>query len=59
MMRNAVMKGKKIVDKVKEKLGKIFDEVAGALSPQPELVPIPVRNPQGRRPQPRQDRSPW
>jgi hypothetical protein len=52
-------KGKKIVDKVKEKLGKIFDDVAGALSPQPELIPIPVRNPQGRRPQPRQNRSPW
>lgn len=47
------MKGKKIVDKVKEKLGKIFDDVAGALSPQPQLIPIPVKNPQPRRPQQR------
>lgn len=53
------MKGKKIVDKVKEKLGKIFDDVAGALSPQPELAPIPVRNPQGRRQQPRRGYNPW
>lgn len=53
------MKGKKLVDKVKDKVKEIFGEVAGALSPQPELIPIPVRNPQPRRPQPRRDHSGW
>jgi hypothetical protein len=59
-MRKLKMNGKKIVDKIKGKvreLGKIFGDAVGGLLPQPtpELVPIPVRNPSGRRPQPRRD----
>jgi hypothetical protein len=58
------MKGKKIVDKVKETvkdLGKIFGDAVGGLVPQrqPELIPIPVRNPSGRRSQPRRNNCGW
>jgi hypothetical protein len=62
MLRKAAMKGKKIVDKIKDKvkdLGKAFGDAVGGLMPQPDLVPIPVRNPSGRRPQPRRDNCGW
>lgn len=61
-MRKIVMKGKKLVDKIKDKvkdIGKAFGDAVGGLVPQPELVPIPVRNPQPRRPEPRRDYSGW
>ena len=61
-MRKAVMKGKKIVDKIKGKvkvLGKAFGDAVGGLMPQPELVPIPVRNPPGRQREPRRDYRGW
>jgi hypothetical protein len=63
-MRNLRMAGKKIVDRIKGKakeLGRKFGEAVGGLipQPQPELIPIPVRNPQPRRPQPRGDYHGW
>jgi hypothetical protein len=52
-------KAKKLVDKAKEKLGKIFGDVADALSPQPELVPIPIPADRPRRPQRRGNYHGW
>ena len=52
------MKGKKLVDKIKDKvkdIGKAFGDAVDGLVPQPQLQPIPVRNPSGRRPQQRRN----
>jgi hypothetical protein len=52
------MKPQDIFDKDfwKEKIGEVFDRVAGPFQRQPELIPIPVEN-RNRKPAPRNDRG--